>query len=392
MKKLRVAMIAPPWLSIPPKGYGGIENVVAALVRNLRGLDVSVELFTVGDSTITVDEKHWLYEKGQYDIIHKPYYDAAPILIAHICAALNTIRKDGGFDIIHDHNPYIGPAMMAYADDSLPPILHTLHGPPFSTPDQLALGIPDNLPMWRQLSKSKRVHYVNISKAANKGAPKEFDCGVLAPVHNGIEVTDIPYQDTKSDYFMTLARFHPNKGQSLAIKACLADGYSLRMAGLVADIANPKKVMMELANPTSIYRSLIDFRYFSDEIFPLLDDSLIRYVGDLENEAKYKMLGEARALLFPIQWDEPFGMAVIEALACGTPVVAMARGAMPELIRHGYNGYLANSYQEFRQYMSRVDEIDPANCRASAESNFSAHKMAQGYLDRYHEIIRKSSE
>lgn len=390
MKPLRVAMIAPPWLPIPPTGYGGIENVIAVLVQHLRILGVQVELFTVEDTTLPSDKKHWLYQHGQYNNIQKPYYDSIPILISHISAALNTIREDGNFDVIHDHNPYIGPAMMAYAGESLPPIVHTLHGPPFTTPDQLALDIPDNASMWRQLSKCSRINYVNISEAANKDMPRDFRCGVLEPVHNGINVIDLPFSNKKGDYFMTLARFHPNKGQDLAIKACLAGGYKLRMAGMVGDIAKPRQLMMELANPMSAYRSLIDFQYFSDQVFPHLDDTQIQYVGGLVNAPKYKMLGRARALLFPIQWEEPFGMAVIEALACGTPVVAMARGAMPEIIQHGYNGFLAQNYREFLSYMQRVDEIDPANCRESVKEKFSANTMAQRYIERYQEVIKKS--
>jgi len=361
------------------------------LVQNLRKQGAQVELFTVGDSTIPVEKKHWLYKHGQYKYIQKPYYDAVPILVSHISAALNIIRKDGKFDVIHDHNPYMGPAMLAYADESLPPIVHTLHGPPFSTPDQLALDIPSNLPMWKQLAGCSRINYVNISKAATKTMPRNFRCCTLKPVHNGIDTSDIPYSAEKKDYFMTLARFHPNKGQHIAIRACQEEGQELRMAGLVSDIEQPKQLMMELANPLSTYRSIIDFQYFSDKIFPQIDDKQIRYLGDLPNEPKYKMLSEAKALLFPIQWDEPFGMAVVEALAAGTPVVAMARGAMPELIKHGYNGFLANNYSEFKKYMRRVSEIDPANCRKSAERKFSGKTMAERYLERYREAIENKS-
>jgi glycosyltransferase involved in cell wall biosynthesis len=147
---------------------------------------------------------------------------------------------------------------------------------------------------------------------------------------------------------------------------------------------------MELANPLSTYRGLSDFRYYSDKIFPFLDHGKIDYVGEVSGDRKLKFIGQAKALLFPIQWDEPFGMAPIEALACGTPVIAMARGALPEIIEHGVNGFLAKTEAEFKHYMTRIDEIDPAACRKSVEDKFSASLMAKRYLERYEAAIASS--
>ncbi|MGH7237037.1 MAG: glycosyltransferase family 4 protein [Candidatus Saccharimonadales bacterium] len=387
MKNLRVAMIAPPWLPIPPASYGGIENVLAALVPALRRLGAEVELFTIGATTIRSNKRHSLYKTAQYDNIHRPYYDSLPILISHQLAALQQISRDGKFDIIHDHNPYIGPAMLAYADESLPPILHTLHGPPFTTPDRLNLSIPDNAPMWQQFAKLNRVQFLNISHAARNYAPPSFRRRLLEPVHNGIDPSQYKFRASKSDYFITLARFHPDKGQLQAIKACRSGSYQLKMAGIVGDMTRPKQVMLELANPLSTYRSLIDFRYFSDHIFPELD-SQIEYVGNVSGAAKINFVNQARALLFPVQWEEPFGMAPIEALACGTPVIATARGALPEIIEHGVNGFLANNNREFQHYLKRIGDIDPAACRKSVEQKFSATSMAEKYLDRYRIVLR----
>jgi glycosyltransferase involved in cell wall biosynthesis len=144
--------------------------------------------------------------------------------------------------------------------------------------------------------------------------------------------------------------------------------------------------MMELANPLSPYRGLADFRYYSDKIFPHVNGQ-IEYVGEIAGKDKMPFINRAKALLFPIKWNEPFGMAVVEALACGTPVVAMNRGAMPEIITHGENGFLANNYQEFKEYMQRVGEIDPKACRASVRQKFSADRAAKGYIDRYKTVI-----
>jgi glycosyltransferase involved in cell wall biosynthesis len=387
---LRVAMIAPPWLSIPPSGYGGVENVIAALVPELLKLGAKVELFTTGNSTLPATKTHWLYEEGQYDKIHKPWYDVLPIYNAHLMFALNTILDSGKFDVIHDHSGFLGPTLFSYAHPGLPPIIHTLHGPPFTTPDRLQLGIPDNLPMWKQFRPSNKLFFVGISKALTLNAPKSLQRLLLPCVHNAVDIAQFPFIKKKSDYFVTLARFHPEKGQHIAVRACIDLGHKLKMAGGVGEIMNARKVIMELANPLSKYRSLLDFRYFSDEIFPHLQDGIIEHLGEVTGPRKLDIIGRARALLFPIQWDEPFGMAAIEALACGTPVIAMARGALPEIIEHGVNGFLAKTEKEFRTYMARIDEIDPAECRKSVEERFSAHIMAKGYMERYRTAIQRA--
>ena len=391
---MKIAMLAPPWLPIPPNGYGGIENVLAVLVPALMKQGAEVELFTVGESTIEATKKHSLYKTGQYDYIHGPVYNALPIVIAQTMFAFNIVAKAGDFDIIHSHNGFVDPMAAAYADN-LPPIVHTLHGPPFTTPDRLALNLPDNLPMWRELGRSQRLtrkqnlFIVPISQALMMNAPTALKSTFVKPVHNGVDPADFPYVTEKSDYFVTLARAHPDKGQGIAARLCYKMGYRLRIAGLVANMSRPKQVMMEIANPLSKYRGIIDFKYFSDEVFPFLDDGEIEYVGDIAGDNKLSLLSHARALLNPIQWEEPFGMAPIEALACGTPVIAMARGAMPEIIEHGVNGFLAKNEKEFERYMRRVDEIDPAACRKSVEDKFSAECMAREYLDRFEAIIKQ---
>lgn len=356
-------------------------------------LGVEVELFTVGDSAIHSSKNHWLYPSGQYDYIHMPTYHTLPIMVAHILFALRTIRESGNFDLIHCHNGYIGPLANVYADESLPPLLHTLHGPPFTTTDRIARNIPDNLPMWREygLSGTRNVYFVGISEAMARAAPRELRRIMLRPVHNGVDTRQFPFSEEKSDYFATLARSHPDKGQAIAVQSARKLGVKLKLAGVVADLKRPRQVLMELANPLSRYRGIEDFRYFSDEIFPYLDEEQIEYIGDLSGQAKLDFLAGAKALLFPIQWDEPFGMAPIEALACGTPVVAMARGALPEIIHHGVNGFLAHNIREFQQYMKRVGEIDPAACRKSVEDNFSSARMAREYLKRYRAVVRRRS-
>lgn len=388
-KPFRVAMLAPPWLPIPPDGYGGIENVLHAIVPELVNQGVEVELFTVSDSSVPATKTHHLYPTGQYEHIHKPAYDSAIVSAAHLHYALNAIARDGNFDIIHDHNVVLGPLAMAHLDDRFPPVLHTLHNPPFSTGDSKSCTMPDSRIMWEQFGRTKKLYFTCISQAMANCAPPEFKKRMVPVVYNAVGVCDLPFIPKKDNYFVTLARFHPDKGQALALQACLELGYRLKMAGAVAGITRPRKVLMELANPLSAYRSIVDFRYFSDHIFPFLENGSIENVGEVAGDAKHTLIGRAKALLAPIQWEEPFGMATVEALAYGTPVVAINRGAMPEIIQHGVNGFLAKNMKEFKQYMQQVDQIDPAACRASVEKKFSARRIAKDYLQRYQSIVKK---
>ncbi|MNL27945.1 Spore coat protein SA [compost metagenome] len=222
-------------------------------------------------------------------------------------------------------------------------------------------------------------------------APEGLKQSILPTVYNAIDIDHFHFSPLKKNYFITLARFTHDKGQHVAVKLAAKTKSRLRMAGTVAGIESNRKLLLELANPMSPYRSVEEFRYYSDKILPyVLRYPKITYSGNLKGSKKQKFISEAKALLFPIDWEEPFGMAVIEALACGTPVVAMNHGAMPEIIEHGVNGFLANSEQEFEEYMKRVDEIDPEQCRQSVAKKFSSDAMASAYIDRYREAIERS--
>lgn len=395
-KPLRIAMIAPPWLAIPPFGYGGIENVLDVLLPALNQLNIEVELFTIKKTKLKCAKQHYLYNDEQYRYIHQPIYESLPILLAHTMFALNHIRQSGNFDIIHDHNGFIGPFLASLKDNTLPPILHTLHGPPFSINDInetiKVSSVPSNLPMWQELAKSKPTNLglVCISELMHRKAPKNLRPFLLEPIHNGVNPNNFLYSNQKEDYFLTLARSNPDKGQAIAVKICRELKYNLKLAGLVCDMTKPKQVMLELANPLSKYRVMPDFRYFSDQIFPYLN-SKIKYIGDVGGVKKLSILSKAKALLFPIQWDEPFGMAPIEALACGTPVIAMAKGALPEIIEHGVNGFLAKNESEFKKYMTLINTIKPSDCRKSVEKKFSAETMANKYLTSYKTLLSRQT-
>jgi glycosyltransferase involved in cell wall biosynthesis len=388
-KKLKVAMMAPPWLSIPPEGYGGIEYVVHYLCVELRKMGVEVELFSVGDTTTPVDKLHWYYENGQYRHIHKLLYDSITLPITQVLYSLRQV-KGNGFDIIHDHNGFMGPAAMAYLDhDLFPPVLHTMHGP-FSNDEMVNKGMPDNRPMYSQFGLNDRLFFNGISEAQLKGAPDALRPRLVGAVHNAINVEERKYTAEKGDYFINCGRISRDKGIEVGARLCGELGYKFKIAGLVSGIDNPRKLLIELANANSSYHSHPDFVYYREQVLPELIPGQIEFIGSIFGAEKDRLLGGARGYLFPIDWEEPFGVAVIDSLVCGTPVVAMRRGAIPEIIQHGVNGWLADDEAEFKKYMQRVDEIDPAACRKSVEEHFSAPVMAERYLKLYEQIIEKS--
>lgn len=391
-KPLRVAIIATPWLSVPPKGYGGIEAVIDGLVKGLMAAGVEVEIFGVGRRKLHGAKVHPVETEEQFHHIHDPWYKVLPLVGGHVQQALKMIEADGNFDIIHDHNGHIGPQVLSWATrlSHMPPSVHTLHGPPFSTDESVAAGEPDNRKFWARLNGGHHSYLVGISDALLDSAPKEAKANILGTVYNAVDVRSFPYVEQKKNYFITLARFNPDKGHHIAAKYCHKFKYRLRMAGTIGDIESPQKLLLEMANPLSKYRQHEEFKYYSDHILSyVVRNSRISYSGNVAGPKKMKFISEAKALLFPIQWEEPFGMAVIEALACGTPVVAMRRGAMPEIIEHGVNGFLADTEEEFAEYMQRVDEIDPADCRMSVKQRFSAEVMAAGYVEKYREAIER---
>lgn len=393
MSKLRVAMIAPPWLALPIEGYGGIELVVEGLVRGLQAQDVEVELIANGARKMRGVKTHSLYKEELFDKLERPFYEALPILKAHMFFALNVI-KEGNFDIIHNHDPDLGPQLLSLAtqEKDMPPALHTFHGPPFRSKKDVTDDAWETLTQYEQMKDMGRLWTVCISEALGEPAPATIKAHMLPAVHNAIDLDIFPFIPNKKDYFITLARFTPDKGQHIAAKYAAKMKARLRMAGTVAGIGSNRKLLLELSNPLSSYRNHPHFKYYSDKILPYtIRHPKITYSGNLSGSRKVKFIAEAKALLFPIQWEEPFGMSVIEALACGTPVIAMKHGAMPEIIEHGVNGFLANNEDEFYEYMQRVDEIDPAACRRSVEEKFSADSMASAYLDRYKEVIALGS-
>ena len=390
-KKLKIAIIAPPWLSLYPGCYYGIENVVHSLAGALQKAGHHVELFTVKGSTTDVAKRHWYHSEDQYKHIHRPWYEATSIIVPHILYALEAIRKAGDFDIIHDHNSFMGPAVLSSIDGGLPPALHTLHEP-FTDERLVERGIPDNRRLFKHFKPGGRLHFNAISKKQLQQAPRQMRPLIHGVVHNGLDLDFLPFSTEKGDYFINVGRIARDKGQGLAARVCDELGEKFKMAGTITPtITTTRKLAHALADTEHLDEWHEDLAYYVKEVLPHVAKDKIEYVGVVMGEVKQELFAKAKGYLAPYTWEEPFGMSLLEALASGTPVVAYRRGALPEIVEHGVNGFLCDDAREFRRYVQRVGEIDPAACRKTAEEKFSAARMADDYVKLYRKIIAESA-
>jgi glycosyltransferase involved in cell wall biosynthesis len=378
-------MVAPPWIRLPPVGYGGVEFILSSLVEELTKLGHTVDVFTVGDSVVPRATLHWQFPVGQYQHIFDPLYDVAAIPIAHLLMARRIIGEHGGFDLVHDHNYLLGPAVLAHGNSTSPPVLHTLHGP-FYGPS--ANGPASNLEAYCEFAHDCRLWFNGVSRAQLRSAPALLIPKLLGVVHNSLDLLNYPFSREPEDFFLTLARFSPEKGHDVAARLCRQAGARLLMAGSIGNVSSSGELAAVLADPTSPHWLNRELRHFHADVRPHLEPGLVEYVGAAHGDDKIALLRRSRALLLPIDWEEPFGVAAVEAMACGTPVVAFARGALPELIEHGVNGFLAETEAEFLACMKLVDEIDPSRCRALAEERFSAVMMASKYVEIYEKVLQ----
>jgi len=386
-KKLKIAIIAPPWLKLYPGCFYGIENVVQNLSAQLTKMGHHVELFTVKGSTTKVDKIHWYHEKEQYPHLLRPYNEMLSIWIAHLLYSINIIREAGDFDVIHDHSSFVGPAVFAYAT-GLPPVLHTLHEP-FTDEGKLKAGVPDNRLMFEQFKNIKNLYFSAVSETQKSMAPDEL-LPRIKVIHNGINPDEYPFSDKKEDFFLMVASVSALKGQATAAKLCSELGIKLKMAGTIGGkISTAEDMRRHMADRASPMHDDRNFSYFRDEVAPYLKEGQIEYIGEISGQVKENLFKKAKAFIFPIDWEEPFGIAIIEALASGTPVLAYKRGAMVEIIQHGRNGFLADTYKDLKEYAQKIDEIDPAFCQLSVEEKFSAEVMTEKFVDLYRDIIKR---
>lgn len=346
---MRILQLAPLWETVPPPAYGGTEAVVSVLCEELvrRGHDVS--LWASGDSRTNAE---------LYSIYHRSLRSATdiadPASYALMHAALS-LKDAGSYDIIHNH---IGETVMAMAHLVDTPMLTTMH----------CLITPDTKFIWDHYDG----WYNTISHSEKLTMPPVANNRYAGVVHNGIDVETFPYGEKKDDYLLFLSRISIDKAPHLTVEVAKRLGMRLIIAGKV----DP--------NP-------MDQAYFNDVLKPLVDGKQIQFVGEADGRMKRELYEKAYCLLLPLNWEEPFGLVIAEAMACGTPVVAFQRGAAAEIIVDGETGYLVNDVDEMVEAVRKVDHIDPRRCRHHVETHFSPARMAEGYLRVYQQIIRLAS-
>jgi len=361
---MKIAHIAPPWIAIPPKNYGGTEIVIYNLVEAEVAQGHEVTLFAPGDARtsatlISFFPKSLLEEGVPWQGHLKAYY--------HLHKAVEYIQAHE-FDVVHTHlsssaDMYLFPLIAPLAT----PHVTTLHSRfPFDRV-QAWTGTADELYMeW-----APTMPIVAISESARAELPLEMNC--VGVVHHGIPMQQfVPTTKKRGDFFVWLGRFVPDKGTHLAIEAAKQAGVNIVLAGTI-DRHQQDSVS-----------------YFQDKIKPQIDGDQVKYVGPVNMKEKNSLLSRARGFLNPIEWEEPFGMVMIEAMALGCPVISFARGAAPEIVVHRKTGYLVHDVAEMVRFIPRIDEIDREKTREYAEQHFSARVMAEKYIKIYKRVIAEA--
>ncbi len=340
---MKVALIAPPFISVPPPMYGGTELFIAQLALGLKQQGVDVVVYTNGESTIPV-EKRWLYEKPQWPIQGEVYDNLKDL--NHTAWAIRDAAA--ACDILHLNN-VAGLVCSRFVEK---PFVYTVHHPHVPGLDDFYAFYP-------------KINYVTISDFQREKLPMPR----IRTIHHGLDTSVYQPALQKGSYLSFLGRIAPIKGTHIAIQVAKESGIPLKIAGEVQPIFKD---------------------YFDSEIRPHVDGKFIEFIGEADLQTKSELLGNSLALLFPIQWDEPFGLVMIEAMACGTPVLAYPRGAVPEVVKDGVSGYLCHSLEDMVRYAKKLN-FDPASVRQYAEENFSLGTMVTKYVALYREI-RQGSE
>jgi glycosyltransferase involved in cell wall biosynthesis len=340
---VKIAQIAPPWFAVPPTGYGGIELVVSLLADGLTERGHDVTLFASGGSDTTATLVSPLADPPDPALLGNPWFDAHHALSSYLAIG-------DEFDVVHDHSGIAGSAMGALLRGK-PPVVHTLHGP------------------WSELTRryyamlEEHVHLVAISESQRADNPGIRYAGM---VHNGVDLAAYPFRAEKDDFLVYIGRANPDKGPSIAIEVA-------RRAGL------PLAMVVKKNEP-------FERTYWDEIVAPLLHDD-VEVFEAISNEAKVDLLSRARAMVFPIQWSEPFGLVMVEAMACGTPVVACPAGAAVELVENGVTGYLRDAIDDLVDAVARIDECSPRDCRRRVEESFSATAMVEGYERLFSRVV-----
>lgn len=346
---LRIAMLAPPWISVPSPGYGGVESVVSTLTEALVRSGHDVTLFCAPGSVSRANVVNIL-EKPHPDAIERSLFE-----VDHVAKAFDQIDLAGQlerFDVIHDHCGFTGLAMANRIDT---PLVHTLHGP--FTADTAAF----------YAHHGHKGTLVGISHAQLASAPSQLE--PLGPIPNPIDLSAWPTQARKGDYLLWIGRMSPEKGPHRAIAAARAVDVPLVLAGVI----QPGRQA-----------------FFDKEIAPHIDGDRVRFIGEVGGAAKQSLFANARGLLMPIRWDEPFGMVIVEALACGTPVIAFAEGAMRELVVDGKTGFLVEDVRAMADAIGKLPRITARDCREWVSEHCDGDVVAAAYERIYRSVALPS--
>jgi glycosyltransferase involved in cell wall biosynthesis len=331
---VRIAVIAPVWFPVPPAGYGGIELVVSLLADGYVDAGHDVTLFASGGSRTKGALVTPMVKPPDPAQLGNPWYDAYH--------AVSSYLRVGDFDVVHDHAGIAGPVCGAMLKGR-PPVVHTLHGP-WTEQTRMFYGLV-----------SEHVHLVAISDAQRADNP---DVPYAATVHNGIALDAYPYRTDKDDYLVYIGRANADKGPREAIEITRRAGRPLQM--ILKRGEAPER------------------EYFEREVEPVLSNDVTLH-ENVSHETKVELLGRARAMIFPIRWPEPFGLVMVEAMACGTPVVTTNWGAAPEVVDDGVTGFRRDGTDDLVEALGRVGDIDPSACRKRVEDHFSGPAMVRGY-------------
>jgi glycosyltransferase involved in cell wall biosynthesis len=340
---MRIAQIAPLWERVPPPAYGGVELVVGLLTDELVRRGHEVTLFASGDS-ISLAKLESVYPQALRLAPNVKEYG-----IYEMLQLSQVYERAHEFDLIHSH---MGCAALPFANLVKTPTIHTLHG----------IFTLDNEKLF---SYAKNQPYVSISNAQRK---PELDLNCVATVYNGIDPESHRFypQPGEEPYLAFLGRISPEKGTHLAIAIAQQAGWKLKLAGKV---------------------DVVDVDYFEQEVKPLVDGEQIQYLGEANHFQKNALLGGAVGMLFPITWQEPFGLVMIESMAAGTPVIAMELGSTSEVIAHGKTGFLCHSIEECVEAIARLPQIDRYVCREHVLKHFSVQRMVDGYEAVYRQVV-----
>ncbi len=341
---MRIALVAPPFISVPPARYGGTELFIAHLALGLRRLGHDVIVYANGESRVDC-EVRWLYPKGEWPINSEVTGNLKDL--NHTAWA---VRDAGGqVDVMHLNNAP-GLAFSRLIND---PVVYTIHHAHERGLSEFYASYPN-------------VTFVTISEFQRtiEKMPR------MVPIHHGLDLSRYPFQERKQPYLAFLGRIAPVKGAHLAIEVARKAGLPLKMAGEIQPM----------------YRD-----YWESQVRPHVDGRLIEFVGEADHAAKTELLGNATALLFPIQWNEPFGLVMIEAMACGTPVLALPGGSVPEIVRNGVSGWICRDVDDMAR-RTRDLRVSAASCRRYVTDHFSIDLMVRRYESVYQEAIEEHLE